>query len=209
MVLASIVDAVRSALGNGSYPALAVLIAAENVFPPIPSEVILPLTGFYVGDGTLLLLPALLAATAGSVAGALVLYALGRFGGRPLVLRFGRVLRVSDESLDRADARFDRHDGKLVLFGRMVPGVRSVVSIPAGMAEMPLGRFVLLTAAGSSIWNAALVGAGVALGANWTVVSDVVGQASTYVLGGLEVIAAVAIGVWLWRRRRRRAGAAS
>lgn len=206
--LAALTDAVRAALDGGSYPALALFVAVENVFPPIPSEVVLPLAGFYVGEGTLAFVPALLGATTGSVVGALVLYAIGRFGGRPLVLRLGGVLRVDEERLDRADAWFDRHDWKLVLFGRMVPGMRSVVSIPAGLAEMPVGRFVALTALGSGAWNALLVGAGWALGDNWDAVTHVVGQASIFVLAGAGVLVLGLVAVWLLRKRRRRAQSA-
>src|SRR5690606_25619445 len=93
---------------TGGYPALAGLILAENLFPPIPSELILPLAGFYVGQGQLTFMLAVLAATLGSVVGALILYTLARFGGRPAILRFGRMLRVRERDLDRADAWFDR-----------------------------------------------------------------------------------------------------
>ena len=110
---------------------------------------------------------AVLAATIGSVAGALILYALGRIGGRPLLLRHGRILRLDERRLDRADDWFDAHGPKLVLLGRLVPGVRSVVSVPAGLSEMPVGRFVALTALGSAVWNAVLIGAGWALGSRW------------------------------------------
>ena len=143
------------------------LVLAENLFPPIPSEVILPLAGFLVSEGEMSLAGALVASTAGSTAGALVLYAFGRYGGRPLLLRHGRLLRLSHERLDRADAWFDQHGPKIVFLGRMVPGVRSVVSVPAGLSEMPLVSFTLLTLAGSALWNAALIGAGWALGDNW------------------------------------------
>ncbi len=120
------------------YFGVAFLMFAENLFPPIPSEVILPLTGFLVGREDLAFVPALVAATTGSLAGALVLYALGRWGGRGLVLRLlVDVLRVKEADLDRADEWFDRYGGVVVLFGRMVPGVRSLVSIPAGSRRCP------------------------------------------------------------------------
>ncbi len=135
------------------YAGPAFLMLAENLFPPIPSEVILPFTGFLIGQGDLALAPALAVATAGSLAGALGLYVLGRWGGRGLVLRYGGLLRVKEADLDRADDWFDRHGWAVVLFGRMVPGVRSLVSIPAGLSEMPLGRFVLLSALGYCLWN--------------------------------------------------------
>jgi membrane protein DedA with SNARE-associated domain len=202
-MLASITDTVTEHVDAGGYPGLALLIAVENVLPPIPSEVVLPLAGSFVAEGSLSFVPAVLAATAGSLAGALVLYALARIGGRPLILRLSRVLRVDEEKLDRADRWFDRRGDAIVLLGRMVPGARSVVSIPAGLAEMPLGRFALLTAIGSGAWNAALIGAGWALGDSWTEVADVLSRASEVVLiGGGALVAALVVGA-VWRRRRR------
>ena len=140
---------------GGGYVLLALLILLENLFPPIPSELLLPLAGSRVASGDFDYLGAVAAATVGSVAGALILYAAGRLGGRPLLLRHGRILRLDERRLDRADDWFDTHGSKLVLFGRMIPGVRSVVSVPAGLSEMPIGRFVALTALGSAVWNAA------------------------------------------------------
>lgn len=181
---------------------LAALMLLENFFPPIPSEVVLPLAGFFVYRGDLGFAWALVAATLGSFVGALLLYALGRWGGRPLVLRHGRLLRVKEAELDRADDWFDRYGGWVVFFGRMVPGVRSIVSIPAGLSEMPLGRFSVLTALGSAVWNSLLIGAGWLLGENWHRVSGLVGSVSTVVLVALAV-AAVVLTAWWWRRRTR------
>lgn len=180
---------------------LAFLMLTENLFPPIPSELVLPLAGFLVERGDLGFFPSLIASTLGSLAGALVLYALGRWGGRPLTLRYSFVLRVKEADLDRADDWFDRYGGALVFFGRMVPGVRSIVSIPAGMSEMPLGRFSLLTAAGSAAWNALLIGAGLSLGANWSRVTGLVGSVSNVILAVLAV-AAVFFALRWWLRRR-------
>lgn len=205
-MIASLTDTVREQVSAGGYPALTLLIAVETVLPPIPSEVVLPLAGSFVADGTLAFVPAVLAATAGSLAGALLLYALARLGGRPLILRYGRLLRVREEQLDRADRWFDRRGDLIVLVGRLVPGARSVVSIPAGLAEMPLGRFALLTTIGSGIWNSALIGAGWALGDSWTAVADVVGGASKVVLIAAGVALVGLVAVALWRRRRLRNG---
>jgi membrane protein DedA with SNARE-associated domain len=190
---------VSDVIQSFGYAGLAFLMLAENLFPPIPSEVILPLTGFLVEQGGLSFLPALIFATVGSLAGALVLYALGRWGGRGLILRYGRVLRLKEADLDRADRWFDRYGGAVVLVGRMVPGVRSLVSIPAGLSEMPLGRFVLLTALGSGVWNTLLIGVGWLLGENWARVAGVVGSVSNVVLILLAGTALV-LGVWWWRR---------
>lgn len=183
------------------YLGLFAIMVIENLFPPIPSEAILPLAGFQVSQGALTFFGALIAATAGSLAGAFAIYAIGRFGGRPLVLRLGPLLRVSPAELDRADGWFDRHGPWFVLIGRLIPGVRSVVSIPAGMSEMPLPRFTALTLAGSLGWNAALIAIGQSLGANWQAVSGVIDSASTVVLVLLVVGTGVLV-VWLARRRR-------
>jgi membrane protein DedA with SNARE-associated domain len=181
---------------------VALLMALENLFPPIPSELILPFAGFLVGRGEIGFLAVLVASTAGSLFGALVLYALGRWGGRKLILRYGRFLRVKEADLDRAEGWFDKYDEWVVLFGRMVPGVRSVVSIPAGMLGTPFVRFVLLTTAGSAAWNALLLGAGWYLGDNWQQIAGIVGSASNVVLV-LVAVALVSAAVWWWRRRVR------
>jgi membrane protein DedA with SNARE-associated domain len=179
---------------------VALLMALENLFPPIPSELILPFAGFLVGRGELGFLPALVASTAGSLSGAVILYGLGRWGGRNLILRYGRYLRVKEADLDRAEGWFDKYDEWVVLFGRMVPGVRSVVSIPAGMLRTPFLQFVLLTTAGSAAWNALLLGAGWYLGENWQQIAGVVGSVSNFVLVFFAV-ALVAAAIWWWRRR--------
>ncbi|MGI8911028.1 MAG: DedA family protein [Rubrobacteraceae bacterium] len=188
---------VIAALG---YVGLALLLLAENLFPPIPSEVVLPLAGFLVGRGDLGFWQAVLAATFGSVAGALILYALGCYGGRRLVLRYGRFLRVDAKSLDRADGWFRRYGDWVVLFARVVPVARSIVSIPAGTMKMPLLRFTALTAVGSGAWNALLIGAGVILGANWQRVEAWIGSYSNAVL----ITAAVAAAALLVLRHLRR-----
>lgn len=185
---------------------LALVMFLENVFPPIPSEIVLPLAGFYVEAGRLGFVEALVAATLGATAGALLLYAIGRYGGMPLVLRYQRFLRVSEAEIERADAWFDRYGPWIVFFARMIPIIRSIVSIPAGMSEMPILRFTLLTAAGAAIWNTALIGAGYALGGNYEEVESVVGPLSRVILVFL-VLATVYV-AYRWLRRRRAATAA-
>lgn len=189
---------VLEALG---YLGLVLVLIAENLFPPIPSEVILPLAGFFVGQGSFNFAGAVAASTLGSVLGALALYAMGRHGGRPLVLRYGSWLHVTPKVLDDAEGWFARHGDAVVLWARMVPLARSVVSIPAGIARMPLGRFTLLTTLGSAAWNAFLIGAGWALGANWERVSEVAGSYSDAVLVAL-VAGAAGAGLYFLLRRR-------
>jgi membrane protein DedA with SNARE-associated domain len=197
-------DWVQDLLGEGSYLVLTGLLILENLFPPIPSEVVLPFAGALVSDGGMGFAGAVFFATIGSLVGALLLYAVGRYGGRPLIYRHSRIIRISEAQLDRADAWFDRRGPWIVLFGRLIPGVRSIVSIPAGASEMPLLPFVGLTVVGSTVWNAALIGAGWGLGENWDEVSGVV-DAATNVVIALIVLAIVAGVVFLLRRRSARA----
>ncbi len=187
---------------GGGYVLLAALILLENLFPPVPSELLLPLAGSRVASGDFDYLGALAAATVGSVTGALILYALGRLGGRPLLLRHGRILRLGARRLDRADDWFDAHGPKLVLLGRLVPGVRSVVSVPAGLSEMAVGRFLALTALGSAVWNSVLIGAGWALGARWREATELVERADVWVY--VAVVAAIALAFGAHRVRRAR-----
>jgi len=142
-----------------------VIIVAETVFPPIPSEVVLPGAGYLAGLGQLGFWATLLFATIGSVVGALILYYAGRSVGAERLSRLAaKVPLMSERDVERAWAAFDRWDQKAIFWGRLVPGVRSLVSIPAGAKQMALGRFVALTALGSFIWNLALLSAGWFLG---------------------------------------------
>jgi len=193
----------QEALGAGGYLVLTALILLENLFPPVPSEVLLPLAGSRISAGDWVFPLVLLAATAGSMVGALILYVLGRTGGRTLLLRHGRLLRLDERRLDRADDWFDRHGPKVVFLGRLLPGVRSVVSVPAGLSEMPLGRFLLYTGAGSTLWNAALVSAGWALGTRWDEVTAVIERAQWPVLGLATLASGVAVLVARGRGRGR------
>jgi membrane protein DedA with SNARE-associated domain len=177
------------------------LIFLENVIPPIPSELILPLAGFRARVGTLDLWWVWPAATAGSVLGALVLYAVGALLGYERVYALSGkrwFILSSRKDLERGRSLMESHGGKIVLLGRCVPLIRSIVSIPAGLARMPLWRFTALTAIGSGVWNAVFIGLGWYLGENWDQVEGAMGPAS-YV-----VLALVLVGVaWLVVRRLR------
>lgn len=200
-MLSSLTSIAEDAVTQAGYWGLAVIMAVETLFPPIPSELVLPLAGYEVSKGQFTFLLALLATTAGATIGSLGLYALARFGGRPAILRFRRVLRVSEADLDKADAWFDARGTKIVFFGRMVPGARSLVCIPAGLSEMPLRTYVAVTVAGSGLWNAALLAIGVTIGSEYERVGEYVGPASRVVVV-LAVIGLVAGSVWLLRRTR-------
>ncbi len=167
-------------------PGAGLVIALENLFPPLPSEVILPLAGFTASQGTFSVQGAIAWTTAGSVVGALLLYTLGAvFGRERLRAVWGRLPLVNLDDLDRTEAWFSRHGKKAVFFGRMVPIFRSLISIPAGVERMPVGIFTLLTLSGSLIWNTIFVLAGYTLGENWHVVEEYAGVLQLVVIGAV------------------------
>ena len=177
------------------------LVALETVFPPIPSEVVLPVAGLLAGQGRMSLVAAVVGATVGSLVGALVLYWAGASLGTARLQRIAdRLPLVEREDVDRAEHWFDRHGGTSVLIGRFVPVVRSLVSIPAGVERMPLARFAVYTLLGSAVYNAVLVAAGYLLGSRWTQI----GEYSDYLNYAIYAAFAVALGVFVRRRLRGR-----
>ncbi|MFI0515580.1 DedA family protein [Streptomyces sp. WSLK1-5] len=197
----SAIDWVHGLMDTLGAPGAGVAIALENLFPPIPSEAILPLAGFAASAGRMSLLAVLLWTTAGSVVGALALYGVGALLGRDRTVALAArlpLLKVSD--VERTEAWFLRHGTKAVFFGRMIPVFRSLVSIPAGVERMPLPVFLALTTLGSALWNTAFVLAGHALGANWAQVTDVVSAYSKVVLGAAALAVAAFVAVRLLRR---------
>jgi membrane protein DedA with SNARE-associated domain len=202
-VLALVALSLAGIIRQFGYAGLVLLMLVETVFPPIPSEAVLPLAGYFVERGELAFIGVLIATTGGAVLGAVVLYELARHGGRPVVARLLRVGRMDAVKLEEAERWFAKRGPLVVLVGRCIPGVRSVVSLPAGLLRMPRWQYIGLTALGSLVWNTLLVGAGYMLGNHWHRVADVIGPLST----PLVVLAVAAIGgVLLWHvlRRRRR-----
>ena len=183
-------DWVFSIVDRLGAPGVGLLILLENIIPPIPSEIILPLAGFRATAGAFDVVAAWGAATAGSLFGALILYGLGAwFGYERLHALAGRrwFILTSQKDLERGHQLFERHGSKVVLLARCVPLLRSVVSIPAGIVGMPLWRFAALTALGSGVWNAVFVWLGWTLGENFALVEQWLGPV-TYVVVALVVI---------------------
>ena len=185
---------------------VALLVMLENVFPPIPSELVLAFAGFSAARGVLNPFTAWAAATAGSLAGAYLLYAVGaRLGYDRLHELAGRrwFVLFNQKDLGRGERFFRDHGGKVVLLARVIPVLRSVVSIPAGMTRMPLGRFTLLTVVGSGVWNAGLVYAGFRLGERWQQVGQYVSPVTQGLLVALALYVALRVGRHLHERHAR------
>lgn len=165
------------------------LMLGENVFPPVPSELVMPLAGFLAAQGKLSLWLVILAGTAGSVAGALFWYWIGMKLGHDRLRRFaerhGRWLTISPSDVDGALDWFDRYGWWAVFFGRMLPGVRTLISVPAGIEHMPLMPFLLFTTLGSALWSGLLAGAGYVLESQYEKVADWVNPVTNVILGGL------------------------
>ncbi|MCA1569199.1 MAG: DedA family protein [Chloroflexi bacterium] len=196
------------------YVGVGVAVALETIVAPIPSEVILPMAGWKVSQSVadpsvvepLTGLPwniplAIVLATLGSVVGALVGYAIGAWGGRPLLDRYGRYVGIGHSDLDRADRWFERWGSWAVFLGRMVPLVRTFVSYPAGISRMPMGRFLLFSTLGSLPWNAALIYAGFVVGENYPEISAAM-KPFEYVIYAVVIgVALVLAGRWWWSKR--------
>jgi membrane protein DedA with SNARE-associated domain len=176
-----------------------IAIALENLFPPLPSEVVLPMAGLAASRGSFTLFEALAWTTLGSILGAFLLYGIGAWFGADRLRRIAaKVPLLHPEDIDRTVAWFERHGGKAVFFGRMIPIFRSLISIPAGVTRMPLWRFGLLTAAGSLLWNTLFVLAGYLLGASWHVIEQYVDIVQYVVIA----LAALAVAWFVFVRTR-------
>ena len=191
-----VIDVVES-LG---YVGVGLLVALESVFPPIPSEVVLPLAGFVTANGEASFAGMVVAATAGSLLGAYILYGVAALIGpvrlRALVGRYGKWARVDADDIDRAEKWFDDRASSAVLIGRCVPLIRSLISIPAGLRRMSLITFTVFTVIGSAIWNFGLIGAGYLLGENWDRAAGPLEMVRNVVL----VICAVLVAWFVWAR---------
>lgn len=189
---------ILSMMNQFGYIGVFLLIAIENIFPPIPSEVILLFGGFMTTYSELSIIIMIIFATLGSLIGAIILYYIGRLLNKERLKkiisgRIGRILRLKNSDIDKADQWFDTKGNKTVFFCRFIPIVRSLISIPAGMSEMPLGKFFLYTTFGSLIWNSVLIVIGALVGEKWESILNIFDTYSHIVLILLIIIFLIAI----------------
>ena len=190
------------------YLGVFLLIAIENIFPPIPSEAVLLFCGFMTTHAELNIVIMIIATTLGSLVGGIVLYFVGRIFNKERLKKMisgkiGRLLRLKAEDIEKADKWFDEKGNKTVFFCRFIPIVRSLISIPAGMSEMPFGKFLLYTIAGSAIWNTVLLTIGNQLGENWANMLTVFEQYSHITLVVLAIIFAFAGLLFYWKKTNK------
>lgn len=203
--LATIIQNIIQALG---YPGLAFVMFAENVFPPIPSEIVMPFAGFLVARGEFSFIGILIAGTVGAVLGAVALYYIGLWMDEAVFRRFirayGKWFTVTEHELDRALAFFDKYGEAVIFFGRLIPIIRSLISIPAGMDRMKMPKFLLFTTLGTLTWNTILGGAGWFLGENWQEILEIIDtyEKVMYALMGLALLAFLVKRFIDWRAHR-------
>ena len=189
-------------IDHWGYFAVALLMGMENACIPIPSELILGFAGYLVFAGRMTFLGALWYGMLGGILGSWFAYEVGRRGGRAFVDRYGHYFFIKRSHVDRAQNWFDRYGLKAVFFSRMLPVIRTFISLPAGFAHVDLRKFTLYTILGSLPWTALIIGAGMALGESWEYLLEVGHEASLLFV----VVCAVLGGVWYWRRHHKKRG---
>lgn len=193
-------------MNHFGYFGIFLLIAVENIFPPIPSEVILLFGGFMTTYTKLNIVGVVIAATLGSVVGAIVLYYIGKILNKDRLKKIvrgkiGKILRLKEKDIDKADEWFDTKGNKTVFFCRFVPILRSLISIPAGMSEMPMPKFLIYTTIGSAIWNSVLTIAGSIVGDKWKTIVDIFDKYSHITLIVLIILFIGAI-IYYFKKRK-------
>ena len=195
-------------MNNYGYIGICLLILRENVFPPIPSELILTFGGFMTQNSNITIIGVIIAATIGSLLGAIILYYIGKILNKERLIKivtskYGKWLRIKPKDIEAADKWFDEKGNKTVFFCRFIPVIRSLISIPAGMSEMPMGKFLVYTITGSAIWNTVLIVVGSIVGENWTNILGILDNYSHIVLI-LLIIAFVVFVFWFYRSKMKK-----
>jgi len=186
------------------YPGIVALMAMESSILPVPSELVMPPAGYWAAKGEMNFVVALLCGVGGSIIGALANYYGAQLIGRPLIQRYGKYVLLSEKNLQRSERFFAQHGEISTLIGRLFPVIRHLISIPAGLHRMPLGKFILYTGVGAAIWCAILTWIGYFLGQHESALrSEEIHRYVTWALVALVPLSLGAIGFYMWRRRRK------
>ena len=207
-ILSGILDAITGLIAEYGYPAVFAAAFLEVIFPPVPSEVIFPLVGFTAQNRGLGLENAIGMASVGalgSTVGAILIYFVSAKVGRMVIVRFGKRVRISEQEIEKAERWFEKYGSIAVFTARMIPGIREIISIPAGIGQMNFAKFVGYTFAGSLLWCIILTLTGYYLGEAWSKFSEQ--ASSTFTIITIILIAAIITGVGFWYSRRKRASA--
>jgi membrane protein DedA with SNARE-associated domain len=195
-------DWVQGIVRAGGYPVVFALILLESTLVPIPSELVMPFAGYMAWKGEFSLPVILVINSVGAMVGSGICYWIGVVGGKPFLVNYGKYFLVRQHEIERTEAFFARHGKKTILIGRFLPVIRHVISVPAGIARMPLPAFFLQTFLGATIWGGVLILLGYYVGANWEVLSSSLKRVD-HVIGAILVLALVALGIRFVVRRRR------
>ena len=203
LVEQQILDFIRDVFQALSWPGVVLLMAIESACIPLPSEIIMPLSGWMLiadkGLGVAYILLAGLAGAVGNVIGSLIAYWVGAWGGRPFLKRYGRYLLISPHDIELADRWFNKYGNQVVFFSRLLPVVRTFISFPAGIARMKMGEFILYSFLGAVPWSVGLAYGGYVLGQNWERIRDAMRPFDIPIL----VVFLILVAIFVWRRLRR------
>ncbi|EAE3616403.1 DedA family protein [Listeria monocytogenes] len=198
---------ITSIMADFGYIGIFVLIMVENLFPPIPSEIILTFGGFMTTVTSLNVVMVIIVATLGSVVGAILLYKVASYFGKEqltkIVLKYGRILRLKESDIERAENFFLKYGSWAVFLCRMIPLIRSLISIPAGMTKMKMSKFLILTTAGSLLWNTVLIGLGAMLGESWSEIVVFMDSFSTIIYSIIAILVVVGLGFFFRARFKK------
>lgn len=202
MIVEVLLGMVLWLINSIGYAGIFLLMAAESTFLPVPSELVMPFAGYQVAAGQLELIAVIVAATVGTIAGALISYYIGKYIGRALVERYGKYFFLSAHEMDKAHKWFEKHGEKTIFICRFIPAVRHVISLPAGAAEMNLKKFIAYTALGGLIWNSFLVWVGMLLQKNWNEVVKYTSQLDVVIV--IIVIVFIVWFIWQHKKNKKR-----
>ncbi|ECL0126274.1 DedA family protein [Listeria monocytogenes] len=198
---------ITSIMADFGYIGIFVLIMVENLFPPIPSEIILTFGGFMTTVTSLNVVMVIIVATLGSVVGAILLYKVASYFGKErltkIVLKYGRILRLKESDIERAENFFLKYGSWAVFLCRMIPLIRSLISIPAGMTKMKMSKFLILTTAGSLLWNTVLIGLGAMLGESWSEIVVFMDSFSTIIYSIIAILVVDGLGFFFRARFKK------